>query len=110
MTNKKNAKQAYLQNPPLAGIYRIKNLQTGKQLLNSAQNPQGALERHRFELKFKQSRNPSLQQDWNHYGETEFTFELLEKIKPDEQNPKRALIGLLEKWTNSLERNHAEHY
>lgn len=107
--DKKIAKQTYLQNPPLAGIYCIENRHTGKRLLNSAQNPKSALERHRFELKLKQNRNLALQQDWNQYGEAAFIFEVLETLEENTKNPQQALTTLLEKWKIPLENQH-EYY
>lgn len=109
-TNKKAAKQAYRDGPSPAGVYQILNNQTGQRLLASAPNARGALNRHRFELKFRQHRNKTLQRDWLQHGEESFTLCVLAQVKPDEQNVKDALEELLSHWKTTLNHQDEESY
>jgi len=79
-------RRAYKETPRQAGIFQIKNLQTGKILLGSSTNLAGPLNKHRFMLSIGKHDNAALQSDWNQYGAAAFTFEILEIVKPSE-NP-----------------------
>jgi len=75
-------KRAYKETPRQAGIFQIKNTQTGKVLLGSSTNLHGPLNRHRFMLFIGRHTNAALQNDWNQFGADAFTFEILEIVKP----------------------------
>ena len=51
--------------------------------------------------------NKELQKDWNQYGKDNFTFDILEKLKKNTDNPyfneKEALNELEEKWVEKLQ-------
>lgn len=107
--NKKELKREYLENQCSAGIYLIQNQQTQQYILASAQNAEGAMNRHFFELRHKLHRNPSLQNDWNHLGEEHFTMKVLEYAKKDEQNISRVLKDLLEKWQLTMDKQYDQY-
>ena len=109
-TTKKDLKQQYKNSVSNAGIYLITHKQNGTFLLGSAQNARGVLNRHQFELKFKQHRNKALQQDWDRDGENAFSLSVLETVKPDEKNIVSALEQLLEKWQFELRKNNGQPY
>jgi hypothetical protein len=66
--------------PPM-GIFSIRNKLTEKRLIGQSANLNGALNRHRLELRLGTHRNPALMSDWHLLGEAEFSFEILEQIK-----------------------------
>lgn len=70
-----------------AGVYAVRNRETGRVLLGSSRNLHGPLNRHRAELNFGSHRCRALQKDWNALGPEAFAFEILERVDA-------ALIGL----------------
>ncbi|MGZ3182105.1 MAG: GIY-YIG nuclease family protein [Telluria sp.] len=81
MTNKRLLKQQYLATPTRAGIYAIRNGVTGRVLLAASTDANGALNRHRFELRRGAHRNRLLSQDWARDGEASFSFDVLDTVK-----------------------------
>jgi hypothetical protein len=75
-------KRAYKETPQQAGIFQIKNIQTGKILLGSSTNLHGPLNKHRFMLSLGKHDNAALQKDWDRFGADGFRFEILETVKP----------------------------
>jgi hypothetical protein len=82
MTNKRVLKQQYLETKIRAGVYAIRNLVTYRVLVGGSADVQGALNRHRFELRQRTHRNRLLSQDWSQHGEASFVFEVLDMVKP----------------------------
>jgi len=70
----------YKQARRKAGIYGIRNRETGRLLLGSSLNLHGPLNRHRAELDFGSHRCRALQDDWNALGPEGFTFEVLDTV------------------------------
>lgn len=66
---------------PFMGIFSIRNKMTGKQLVGQSSNLNGALNRHRLELRLGVHRNPELMADWRLIGEAQFAFEVIEQVK-----------------------------
>jgi len=99
-------KRAFKETPPQAGIYQIKNTQTGKLLVGSSTNLHGPLNKHRFILSIGRHDNAALQSDWNHFGPDAFSFEILEIVKPSD-HPSFCLqdeLTLLEQiWLEKLQ-------
>jgi hypothetical protein len=77
-------KRAYKEAPRQAGVYQVKNQQSGKILLGSSTNLHGPLNKHRFMLSIGRHNNAALQADWNRLGPDAFTFEILEAVKPSD--------------------------
>ncbi len=102
LSNRKSLKQNYKDAPSTAGVYLIKNTQTGMNLLQSTQNVKGGINRRLFELKYGQDRNIKMQQDWNQYGEESFEFLIIKTVKADEQNIKSALKEMLNEYSIKL--------
>lgn len=73
--------QAYKLAFPAMGIFCIRNKMTDKQLIGQSANLNGALNRHRLELRMGTHRNPALMADWRLFGEAAFSFEILEQIE-----------------------------
>jgi group I intron endonuclease len=74
-------KREYRERPREAGIYQIRNRESGKILLGSSRNLHGPLNRHRFALRVGKHANPALQRDFHEQGEDAFDFEILEVVK-----------------------------
>jgi len=80
-TRNKELKLAYKLAFPVMGIYAIRHLGNGRIYLDQSSNLNGALNRHRLELKLGTHRNRARQQHWHEFGEAQFSFEILEQIK-----------------------------
>jgi len=104
--NRADLKRAYKETPRQAGIFQIRNTQTGKILLGSSTNLHGPLNKHRFMLAIGRHDNALLQKDWNQFGSGAFTFEILEIVKPSD-DPAFCLddeLALLEQiWLEKLQ-------
>ncbi|MEI5909657.1 GIY-YIG nuclease family protein [Bacillus spongiae] len=83
--DRKYQKQHYKQTHTEMGVYQIKNQQNGKIFMGSSMDLRGIFNRHKFELKFNNHKNRALQNDWNKHGHEMFSFDVLEKIKPEEE-------------------------
>ena len=89
-----------------AGVFQVKNTITGKLLLGSTLNLDGALNGHRFSLTIGSHRNTALQHDWNSYGPDAFVFEVLEEVKLSDEpyfNLSDELTLLEEIWIEQLQ-------
>ncbi len=105
MTNRRILKQQYLETKIRAGVYAIRNLVTGRVFVSGSTNVQGVLNRHRFELRQGTHRNPLLKQEWSRYGESSFTFEVLDMVKPREEvafDVARELEDLVALWRQEI--------
>ncbi|MDB5761831.1 MAG: ArsR family transcriptional regulator [Herminiimonas sp.] len=101
ITNKKTLKLQYLKTTTRAGVYAIRNQVTGRAMVAGSTNVHGTLSRHRFELRYQQHRNVRLAQDWIEHGETNFLFEVLDMVKPNEDpafNAAQELEMLVNLW------------
>lgn len=79
-------RQEYKSSDPIAGIFRITHLATGKVLIGSALNLHGPLNRIEFELQLGCYKNAALQHDFARYGREAFTFEVVEEVKPSAES------------------------
>jgi hypothetical protein len=106
MTTRKELIRQYKESPKAAGVFLIKNLANGKGLLGSSLNLHGPLNKHRFMLSTGAHDNRELQQDWNAFGPTAFTFEILQEVQVKD-SPDFSLddeLTLLEEiWLERLE-------
>jgi hypothetical protein len=96
---------AYKKATPPAGVFIIKNNITGKILLGSSLNLNGPMNRIKFELALGEHKNQPLQDDWNRYGEDNFSFEILDQLEPSDDpayNLSDELTALEELWLAEL--------
>jgi hypothetical protein len=84
-TNKNDLKKIYKETPRPMGVFQIRNSVTERIYLGSSLNITGKINSHRFLLKNGLSVILELQNDWNQYGEENFTFEILDYLKPKEE-------------------------
>jgi len=59
-------------------IYQIRNLLDSKIYVGSTKNAKNRFKSHKSNLKLNKHHAPHLQHAWNKYGESNFTFEILE--------------------------------
>tara|TARA_Y100001968_G_C19415688_1_gene748880 strand:+ start:569 stop:910 length:342 start_codon:yes stop_codon:yes gene_type:complete len=85
MKTKKELKEAYKQMVFPMGVFQIKNLTNGKFLVDNSIDMQAKWNRHKMELKFGNHKNKELQKDWNNMGESNFVFEIISELKPNEE-------------------------
>ena len=105
MTDRPAVKQQYLQAVTRAGVYAIRNTVTGRALVDGSANVQGALNRQRFELRQGTYLNGLLSREWSLYGESSFTFEVLDVVKPSEDaafDRARELGDLVALWRDEI--------
>jgi hypothetical protein len=105
MTNNKTLKRQYLETKTRAGVYAIRNQVTGRALVAGSTNAQGTLNRHQFELRHGLHRNARLAQDWVEHGESNFLFEVLDSVKPNEDpafNAAQELEMLVSLWRQEI--------
>ena len=77
---RKDMKLAYKLALPPMGIFCIRNVQSGRMLLDRSANLTGTLNRHRIELERGTHRNVALMTDWRRVGAAGFAFEVLEQL------------------------------
>ena len=82
MIDKKELKKNYKQTSTLMGVYQIKNLANGKIFIGSSKNIPGRINRHKFQLKFGGEDIKELMEDYKKFGEENFSFEILDELKP----------------------------
>ena len=103
--NRQTIKQAYKDAPIKAGIYCVRNIQTGRVLIGSSTNLHGPLNRHKWELKFGSHRCAKLLSDWRATGEENFAFEIVDVVKEKDEpgfNLEDALEAMENRWIEKL--------
>ncbi len=104
--DKAEIKKNYKISLTLMGVYQIKNLVNGKIYISSSKNLQARINRHKFELKFGSEGIKELQDDYNKYGEQNFTFEIIDVLKPKDEpgiNYKEDIEVLEQLWIEKLQ-------
>jgi len=88
------------------GVYQIRNMINGKIFLGSSKDLKGIINRNRFQLKSGLHVNKKLQRDFNEIGESNFSFEILDYLKPKddlEVDYTEELQMLEEMWVDKLQ-------
>ncbi len=70
----------YLSAPRPAGLYSVRNTETGRLLFGSTRDLPGMLNRQRFQLEMGVHPDRELQADWNEFGAGAFAFEVLDRL------------------------------
>lgn len=103
--DRKALRRAYKETPRPAGIYRVRNIATGKSLVGSTSDLPGMLNRQRFQLEQGTHCDKELQNDWNALGPDGFEFETLDRLEPKTEptyDPAEDLRALKEMWIEQL--------
>ncbi|WP_027084837.1 GIY-YIG nuclease family protein [Cohnella panacarvi] len=109
---KKDLATAYKQSFRPMGVYQIRNTVNGKALVGSSMDLDGMNNRLAFSKQMNANTFMELRDDWNRYGGNAFVFEVLDRIKPREEqmNDPSELDGykeevetLLELWLEKLQ-------
>ncbi|TFG91462.1 MAG: GIY-YIG nuclease family protein [Candidatus Atribacteria bacterium] len=82
--NKKELKKQYKQTVLPMGVFQVKNLTNGKIFIDSGLNRYGKINGCKFQLSFGSHMNRALQEDFNQTGVTNFSFEMIDYLKPKE--------------------------
>lgn len=72
----------YKERKAIAGVYRVRNLQSGRCLLGASADVPAMLNRHHAQLKFGSSPDKELQADWKALGADAFAFETVDELPP----------------------------
>jgi hypothetical protein len=80
MSHKKELLNEYRQRKFRIGVYAIQNTANGKRFVGSGLNLDALHNRNFAELRTGSHRNEGLQQEWKHFGEAAFAFEVLSEI------------------------------
>jgi len=81
------------------GVYEIVNLVNGKRYIGSAAYFNKRWHQHRNDLRHGTHHTPHLQHSWNKYGESEFSFRVLEIVP---EPTRQRLIDYENKWFKEL--------
>jgi len=81
------------------GVYEIVNLVNGKRYIGSAAYFGPRWSQHKRELRLNTHHTPHLQHSWNKYGESEFSFRVLEIVP---EPTRQRLIDYENKWFKEL--------
>lgn len=109
---RKDMVAAYMEKTKPMGIMQIQNKQNGKRLLISSVNLDGMMNREKFMLDMGNHSNKELQQDWKELGSDQFSFEILDQLKPKEdrvldrqqlKQVKEELALLEQMWLDKLQ-------
>lgn len=99
-------KEKYKQTIQPMGVYQIRNAMNGKILLGSARDLKGILNRSRFQLRNGLHTNKEMQSEFKDAGEENFSFDVLDRLEPDESKDSdyaEELMTLEDMWLDKLE-------
>lgn len=114
MDRKKELKLQYKQMKPQMGIFIIRSKVNNKCYIETTQDLKGTMNGTEFKLGTGTHRNRELQKDWKKFGETSFTFEILENLEYDKDESKTdytedlALLQMI--WEEKLAKENMELY
>jgi hypothetical protein len=103
----------YKDTPRPAGVYRVRNMATGRSLLGAAADLPAKLNGQRFQLDNGLHPDKELQRDWNELGPAAFAFEVLDALESREGpacDPTDDLRVLKEMWLEKLTASGASLY
>lgn len=85
-----------------AGVFVIRNRANGRVFMDASLDIDGLMNRHRFTLELGSHRNRLLQQDWRAHGVAGFDFEVIDRLRYREDDPRfdaaSELAALLALW------------
>lgn len=114
MDRKKELKEKYKQMKPRMGIFIIHSKVNNRCYIETARDLKSRINGARFKLVAGAHPNRELQQDWNEYGEANFTIEILDDLEYDKDESKTdytedlALLQMI--WEEKLAGKNIEFY
>ncbi len=81
MNRRREISKAYKERRLVGGVYRITNIRTGKYLLGHAADIASIRNRFEFALSTGSAVDPRLRADWDRYGPTAFSLEVLDELE-----------------------------
>lgn len=108
MDRKKELKAIYKEMKPEMGIYLYQCIPTGKAYIGASQRLKAFMNRINFQLGMGSFLNKALQNDWNQYGEENFTVKVLDILEYDKNDEVKKdysedLAILLAEWMEKFE-------
>ncbi len=80
---RKEAVRKFKERKPLLGTYSIRCTATGRVWVGASRNLEATRNGAWFCLRNEKHMEPSLQEEWNTYGEPAFQYEILEQLEDD---------------------------
>lgn len=106
MDRKKELKEKYLQMKPEMGVFIVRSHFNNKCYIEGTKNLKGAINSTKFRLKYGSHPNEELQKEWQEYGETNFTIEVLDNLEYEKDELKtdytEDLILLQKIWEEKI--------
>jgi hypothetical protein len=84
MKSRAELKEEYKLRKPSLGVFQIRNTSNGKVFVATSTQLDKVWNRHKFQLEFGSHPNKELQRQWNEFGADSFVFEVVEELKPSE--------------------------
>ncbi len=103
---RKAAIRAYKEGARPAGIFRVRNVGSGRSLVGASVDLPATLNRQRAQLRGHAHPSRALQRDWDALGAEAFAFEVVDTLEPRDTpgyHPADDLRALLELWRERLE-------
>jgi hypothetical protein len=104
--DRKALRRAYKETPRPMGVYRVRNVRTGRSLIGWSVDLPAILNRERAQLRLGVHSNATLQREWNEFGADDFAFEVLDTLTAPETpgyDPKPDLLVLEAMWLERLQ-------
>jgi hypothetical protein len=104
--DKKRLKKEYRETPRQMGVFLIRNMANDKVFLGAGLNLVGTMNRHKFQLTKGIHPNPRLQSDWNEFDGSNFAFEVLDQITPQDDpafDSKGEVEFMVKLWLQELQ-------
>jgi len=107
---KKKLKMEYKYIKSEMGVFVFECMPIKKSYIGYTNDTKGTINSNRFKLGAKMHRNKRLQNDWDKYGESNFSIQVLEVLSYNEKDEskidyKEELEVLRNKWINKMKEN-----
>ncbi len=104
--NKRELKEQYKNRVQIGGVYRVNCEGSTNTWLRATKNMQGTKNRFEFSVSANFCPEAAMTKDWNQFGASAFTFEVLEELKMGEAQTEKEFADdvntLLEIWTEKI--------
>ena len=95
----------YKRTPRPMGVFRVRNIATGRAIIGASTNLQSLLNRHQAQLRMNAHSDKALQKEWNDSGGAAFTYEILDTLASSDDpayDPADDLRALEQMWREKL--------